>query len=92
MPNKAGIDFTNNTYNGKNADNVYHGYRGLSMNPNVTQSDRNHGAAVRDSFQDASRNTYAGYNGVSLNPTAGSAAQRNAEYMMREMKGNQHGW
>lgn len=78
MPNQAGIDFTNNTYNGKNANNVYHGYNGLAKNPQSSPSKIAHGEAMTQSFQDAARNTAAGYNGVIHNPQTSSAAKESA--------------
>ena len=78
MPNQAGINFNDNTYKGKNVDNVYHGYNGLAKNPQSSASEAARGDAMTQSFRDAARNTQAGYNGVVHNPQTSSAAKENA--------------
>ena len=85
MPNQEGIDFNNNTYNGKNANNVYHGYKGLAKNPQSSASDAARGEAMTQRFQVAARNTANGYNGVIHNPQTSAGAKAQAADKLTNM-------
>ncbi|GAA5878994.1 hypothetical protein JCM16303_001261 [Sporobolomyces ruberrimus] len=88
MPNQAGINFNDGTYQGKDANNIYHGYRGLSMNPQSSPENVAHGQQMTSSFESAAQNTSAGYNGVVHNPQTSDAAK----YSAAEKMGNMPNW
>ncbi|ORY83583.1 hypothetical protein BCR35DRAFT_352037 [Leucosporidium creatinivorum] len=85
MPNKAGIDFSSGTYQGKNANNVYQGYNGVVHNPQTSAGAKAHASEMMSSFQDAARNTSAGYNGVVHNPQTSSEAKYNASNSLNNL-------
>ncbi|KAM0755587.1 hypothetical protein T439DRAFT_375920 [Meredithblackwellia eburnea MCA 4105] len=90
MPNQAGINFNNpygpaTTSSGQNANDVYHGHRGVTMNPQTSESAKFSSGQTMNSFQDAARNTAAGFNGVMHNPQSSEGAKAHAEAKLNNM-------
>ncbi|GAA5833252.1 hypothetical protein JCM5353_007926 [Sporobolomyces roseus] len=89
MPNQAGINFTTQNpqgqYNGKNANNVYNGYRGLLMNPQSSPQDRARAHEMMAKFENTAQHVAGGYKGAINSDKVSDQAKAEAAWKLSNM-------
>ncbi|GAA5967284.1 hypothetical protein JCM3765_005590 [Sporobolomyces pararoseus] len=75
------IDFNqgpHGTYQGKDANNVYQGYRGQLLNPHSTAEERTHAHHMMAEFENAIKSHAQGLRGTLYNPNVSEEARLHA--------------
>ncbi|GAA5841329.1 hypothetical protein JCM3766R1_005030 [Sporobolomyces carnicolor] len=66
------------TYQGKDANNVYQGYKGLLLNPNSSAEDKKHAHHMMAVFENSRQRHAQALRGALLNPNASAEAKAHA--------------
>ncbi|GAA5906556.1 uncharacterized protein JCM6883_004515 [Sporobolomyces salmoneus] len=70
------------TYQGKDANDVYHGARGTIMNPQTSPESKAEAHSLMIQFEHAAHDAYHGYRGTEHNPQASEQAKAEASSRM----------
>ncbi|GAA5956076.1 hypothetical protein JCM3765_005447 [Sporobolomyces pararoseus] len=77
----SGLNFSSGphgTYQGKDANDAYHGYRGTMMNPQTSSEGKAHAHSMMSHMENAAHSAQHGYQGTMQNPQASDQAKADA--------------